>query len=90
MTVGGRLDRGRIIAAQAGALFLVFRSSLALIVEELAITTGAGGHGMPPSPGWLSFTRLEKPIIIPDISSRGLSYRKAYVGSSLAPGETQV
>jgi hypothetical protein len=51
MTVGGGLSQGRIIAAQASVLFLLLRSSFALIVEELAITAGAGGgHWMPPNP----------------------------------------
>jgi len=36
-------------------LLRLLRSSLALIVEELAITASAGGHWMPPSAGcWVA------------------------------------
>jgi hypothetical protein len=84
MTVGGGLSQGRIIAAQAGVLFLLLRSSFALIVEELAITAGAdGGHWMPPNP----VGSCPPIIIIPNFSSRGLSYRKTNAVSSLVPGE---
>lgn len=55
MIVGSRLSHGRIKAAQASVLLRLLRSSLALIVEELAITASARGHWMPPSAGcWVA------------------------------------
>ena len=41
-----RLSLGRIETAQAGILLL--RRSFALVVEELAISAGAGCHGILP------------------------------------------
>src|SRR5262245_52328065 len=52
VTAGCRLGHGRIVPAQAAVLFLLLVCSLALIVEELAIAAGAGGHGMPPWCWW--------------------------------------